>query len=156
MSEFLWVEKYRPKKISECILTEELKNTFTQFLKQKEIPNLLLSGSAGTGKTTVARALCEELHCDYIIINGSDEGRQIAVEDILEEFGDLPTFEKGLYFDWSNYQNASDEDKELADKVQEFVDEHDYDREEDCWTMNKGGYDVDTEIVDEFTMETPN
>src|SRR5210317_232894 len=77
MSEFLWVEKYRPKKISECILTEELKNTFTQFLKQKEIPNLLLSGSAGTGKTTVARALCEELHCDYIIINGSDEGRQI-------------------------------------------------------------------------------
>ena len=81
--------------------------------------------------------------------------RQIAIEDILEEFGDLPTFEKGLYFDWRNYQNASDEDKELADKVQEFVDEHDYDREEDCWTMNKGGYDVDTEIVNEFTMETP-
>jgi len=81
--------------------------------------------------------------------------RQIAVEDIISEFGDLPTFEKGLYFDWSNYQNASDEDKELADKVQQFVDEHDYDREEDCWTMNKGGYDVDCEIVKEFTMETP-
>lgn len=81
--------------------------------------------------------------------------RQIAIEDILKEFGDLPTFEKGLYFDWSNYQKASDEDKELADKVQEFVDQHDYDREEDCWTMNKGGYDVDTEIVNEFTMETP-
>ena len=74
MSDFLWVEKYRPKKISDCILTEDLKKTFTEFLKQKEIPNLLLSGSAGTGKTTVARALCEELHCDYIIINGSDEG----------------------------------------------------------------------------------
>jgi len=81
--------------------------------------------------------------------------RQIAVEDILEEFGDLPTFEKGLYFDWNNYQNASDEDKELADKVQTFVDEHDYDREEDCWTMSKGGYDVDSEIVNEFTMESP-
>ena len=81
--------------------------------------------------------------------------REISVEDIINEFGDLPTFEKGLYFDWSNYQNASDEDKELADKVQTFVDEHDYDREEDCWTMNKGGYDVDTEIVNEFTMETP-
>ena len=80
--------------------------------------------------------------------------RQIAVEDIISEFGDLPTFEKGLYFDWSNYQNASDEDKELADKVQQFVDEHDYDREEDCWTMNKGGYDVDCEIVDQFTIET--
>jgi phosphoribosyl 1,2-cyclic phosphodiesterase len=80
--------------------------------------------------------------------------RQIAVEDIINEFGDLPTFEKGLYFDWSTYHNASDDDKELADKVQQFVDEHDYDREEDCWTMNKGGYDVDTEIVNEFTMET--
>ena len=80
--------------------------------------------------------------------------RQIAVEDIINEFGDLITFEKGLYFDWSTYHNASEEDKELADKVQQFVDEHDYDREEDCWTMNKGGYDVDTEIVKEFTMET--
>ena len=80
--------------------------------------------------------------------------RQIAVSDIIDEFGDLPTFEKGLYFDWSNYQNASDEDKELADKVQTFVDEHDYDREEDCWTMNKGGYDVDSEIVQEFTIES--
>ena len=80
--------------------------------------------------------------------------REIAVEDIINEFGDLITFEKGLYFDWSTYQNASEEDKELADKVQQFVDEHDYDREEDCWTMTKGGYDVDTEIVQKFTMET--
>jgi len=80
--------------------------------------------------------------------------KEIAVEDIINEFGSLPNFEKGLYFDWSTYQNASEEDKELADKVQQFVDEHDYDREEDCWTMNKGGYDVDTEIVKEFTMET--
>ena len=56
--DFLWTEAYRPKRIEECILTEELKDTFTQFLKQKEIPNLLLSGSAGTGKTTVAKALC--------------------------------------------------------------------------------------------------
>ena len=77
MSDFLWVEKYRPKKIKECILSEDLKKTFTEFLKQGEIPNLLLSGTAGTGKTTVARALCEELGTDYIIINGSDEGRQI-------------------------------------------------------------------------------
>ena len=60
MSDFLWVEKYRPKTIEDCILSEDLKNTFTEFLKQKELPNLLLSGSAGTGKTTVARALCEE------------------------------------------------------------------------------------------------
>ena len=77
MSDFLWVEKYRPKTISDCILTDELKNTFSEFLNKKEIPNLLLSGTAGTGKTTVARALCEELGCDYIMINGSDEGRHI-------------------------------------------------------------------------------
>ena len=65
------------KKISECILTQDLKETFTNFIKQKEIPNLLLSGSAGIGKTTVAKALCEELGGDYIVINGSDEGRHI-------------------------------------------------------------------------------
>ena len=66
MSEFLWVEKYRPKKIRDCILPEDTKKTFTEFLKQKEIPNLLLSGTAGTGKTTVARALCEELGIDIV------------------------------------------------------------------------------------------
>ena len=77
MAENLWVEKYRPRKIEDCILTNELKETFKQFLNQKEIPNLLLSGTAGTGKTTVARALCEELGADYIMINGSDEGRHI-------------------------------------------------------------------------------
>lgn len=79
MEEFLWVEKYRPKTIQDCILTKDLADTFLKFSKKGEIPNLLLSGSAGTGKTTVARALCEELKCDYIIINGSDEGRQIDV-----------------------------------------------------------------------------
>jgi len=74
-SEFLWVEKYRPKKIDDCILPDSTKKTFNDFLNQGEIPNLLLTGPAGCGKTTVARALCEQLNCDYIIINGSDEGR---------------------------------------------------------------------------------
>jgi DNA polymerase III delta prime subunit len=74
-NEFLWVEKYRPKTIDECILPESTKKTFSEFLKQGEIPNLLLAGPAGCGKTTIARALCEQLNCDYIIINGSDEGR---------------------------------------------------------------------------------
>ena len=72
---FLWVEKYRPKKIEDCILTDNIKNTFLEFLNKKEIPNLLLAGSAGCGKTTVAKALCEELGVDYYVINGSDEGR---------------------------------------------------------------------------------
>ena len=74
-NEFLWVEKYRPKTIDECILPESTKKTFSEFLKQGEIPNLLLAGPAGCGKTTIARAMCEQLNCDYIIINGSDEGR---------------------------------------------------------------------------------
>ena len=74
-NEFLWVEKYRPKTISECILPESIKDTFQQFVEKGEIPNLLLAGPAGCGKTTIARALCEQLGCDYIIINGSDEGR---------------------------------------------------------------------------------
>lgn len=69
----LWVEKYRPKTIEDCILPDALKNTFLEFVKNKHIPNLLLAGSAGVGKTTVARALCEEVGCDYIVINGSDE-----------------------------------------------------------------------------------
>ena len=73
--EFLWVEKYRPKTISDCILPEDTKTMFKEFLDKGEIPNLLLSGPPGIGKTTIARALCEQLECDYIIINGSDEGR---------------------------------------------------------------------------------
>src|SRR5210317_158985 len=74
-NEFLWVEKYRPKTIDECILPEQTKETFKEFLEKGEIPNLLLAGPPGIGKTTIARAICEQLKCDYIIINGSDEGR---------------------------------------------------------------------------------
>ena len=72
---FLWVEKYRPRTIEECILPEDTKQVFKGFLEQGEIPNLLLSGSAGVGKTTIAKALCDELGADSYVINGSDEGR---------------------------------------------------------------------------------
>ena len=74
-NDFLWVEKYRPKSIEDCILPQNIKDTFQQFVDKGEIPNLLLAGPAGCGKTTIARALCEQLGSDYIIINGSDEGR---------------------------------------------------------------------------------
>ena len=73
--EFLWVEKYRPKKIEDCILPEQTKKTFLDFLDKGEIPNMLLSGPAGCGKTTVAKALCNQLGVDVYVINGSDEGR---------------------------------------------------------------------------------
>ncbi len=75
MSDFIWVEKYRPKTIEECILPESIKKTFQDFLTAGEIPNMLLSGPPGIGKTTVAKALCNELGADYYVINGSDEGR---------------------------------------------------------------------------------
>ena len=75
MNDFLWVEKYRPQTIEDCILPTEVKTTFKSFVEQGEIPNLLLTGTAGVGKTTIAKALCKELGADYYVINGSDEGR---------------------------------------------------------------------------------
>ena len=75
MSDFIWVEKYRPKTIDDCILPENIKKTFREFLNKGEIPNMLLAGPPGVGKTTVAKALCNELGVDYYVINGSDEGR---------------------------------------------------------------------------------
>jgi len=75
MSDFIWVEKYRPKTIEECILPDNIKKTFKEFLNKGEIPNMLLAGPPGIGKTTVAKALCNELGVDFYVINGSDEGR---------------------------------------------------------------------------------
>jgi len=75
MSDFIWVERYRPKLIDECILPDGIKKTFQDFLNAGEIPNMLLSGPPGIGKTTVAKALCEQLGADFYVINGSDEGR---------------------------------------------------------------------------------
>ena len=75
MSDFIWVEKYRPQKIEDCILPENIKKTFSDFLNKGEIPNMLLAGPPGVGKTTVAKALCKELGVDFYVINGSDEGR---------------------------------------------------------------------------------
>ena len=75
MSDFIWVEKYRPQTIDDCILPESIKKTFKDFLNAGEIPNMLLSGPPGVGKTTVAKALCHQLGVDYYVINGSDEGR---------------------------------------------------------------------------------
>ena len=126
MSEFLWVEKYRPKKIRDCILPEDTKKTFTEFLKQKEIPNLLLSGTAGTGKTTVARALCEELGADYIIINGSDEGRQIdTLRHKIKNFASTVSLteqsaHKVVIVDEADYMNADSVQPALRNFIETF------------------------------------
>lgn len=72
-TDFLWVEKYRPQTVEDCILSEKIKKTFRQYVERKEIPNLLLVGGAGVGKTSIAKALCKDVGCDYLFINASDE-----------------------------------------------------------------------------------
>ena len=126
MSDYLWVEKYRPKTIEDCIISKDIKETFSQFLKQKEIPNLLLSGTAGTGKTTVARALCEELGADYIIINGSDEGRQIdTLRHKIKNFASTVSLtedanHKVVIIDEADYMNADSVQPALRNFIETF------------------------------------
>ena len=91
--EFLWVEKYRPKTIEDCILPEQTKKTFLDFLDKGEVPNLLLAGPAGCGKTTVAKALCNQLGVDVYVINGSDEGRFLdTVRNNAKNFASTVSF----------------------------------------------------------------
>jgi len=126
MADFLWVEQYRPKTIEDCILPEQTKKTFLEFLKQGEIPNMLLSGTAGTGKTTVARALCEQLNADYIIINGSDEGRQIdTLRHKIKNFASTVSFNteskhKVVIIDEADYMNAESVQPALRNFIETF------------------------------------
>lgn len=93
---FLWVEEYRPHTIEDCILPTSIKNVFDGFIKQKEIPNLLLCGSAGIGKTTVAKALCEEIGASYLVVNGSDEGRFLdTVRNKVKQFATTVSLTSG-------------------------------------------------------------
>jgi len=84
--EFLFVEKYRPTAIDDCILPQSIKDTFQEFVDQQSIPNLLLSGGPGVGKTTVARALCDQINADYIMINGSDESGIDVLRTKIQRF----------------------------------------------------------------------
>jgi DNA polymerase III delta prime subunit len=121
---FLWVEKYRPQTIEDCILPEKTKATFKEFLKKGEVPNLLLCGTAGTGKTTVARALCEELDCDYIVINGSDEGRQIdTLRTKIKSFASAISFDnktKVVIIDEADYLNRESVQPALRAFIETF------------------------------------
>ena len=94
--EFLWVEKYRPNIIDDCILPQTIKEVFKGFVKQGELPNLMLSGTAGVGKTTIAKALCDEIGASYIIINGSDEGRFLdTVRNRVRQFATTVSLTSG-------------------------------------------------------------
>ena len=123
MKEFLWVEKYRPTNISECILPSQLKKDFKQILKQKELQNMLLTGTAGTGKTTVAKALCNELNLDYIIINGSEESGIDTLRNKIKQFASSVSLEGGykvVILDEADYLNPQSTQPALRGFIEEF------------------------------------
>ena len=123
LEEFLWVEKYRPKTIEEVILPVELKQTFQQFVDQKNIPNLILSGSSGVGKTTVARAMLEQLGCDYIIINGSMNGNIDTLRNEILNFASSVSLSGGrkyVILDEADYLNPNSTQPALRNFMEEF------------------------------------
>jgi DNA polymerase III delta prime subunit len=123
LEEFLWVEKYRPKTIADTILPAHLKTVFQQFVDQKNIPNLILSGSAGVGKTTVARAMCEQLGCDYIVINGSMNGGIDTLRNDIARFASSISLSGGrkmVILDEADYLNAQSTQPALRNFMEEF------------------------------------
>ena len=123
-NEFLYVEKYRPQKIDDTILPQRLKDTFNEFVKQGEVPNLMLCGSAGVGKTTIAKALCNELGADYIVINGSDEGRLIdTLRTKIKNFASTVSLSGGskvVILDEADYISADSVQPALRNFIEEF------------------------------------
>lgn len=123
MEHLLWVEKYRPKTIQECILPDAIKSTFQEYVNRKEIPNLLLSGSAGVGKTTIAKALCNEVGCDYIIINGSDESGIDVLRNKIKNYASSVSLAGGrkvIIIDEADYLNANSTQPALRGAIEEF------------------------------------
>ena len=123
MQEFLWVEKYRPNTLSDCILPDELKNTFQEFVNQQNIPNLLLSGSAGVGKTTVAKAMLEELGADYIVVNGSLHGNIDTLRTEIMNFATTVSFSEGrkyVILDEADYLNPQSTQPALRNFMEEY------------------------------------
>jgi DNA polymerase III delta prime subunit len=121
--EFLWVEAYRPRTVAECILPESLKQTFQEFVDCDNIPNMLLAGTAGTGKTTIARALCEELACDYIIINGSEESGIDVLRTKIKDFASTVSLAgkpKVVILDEADYLNPNSTQPALRGFIEEF------------------------------------
>ena len=121
--QFLWVEKYRPHKLDDCILPDDQLKTFREFVATGEIPNMLLCGSAGVGKTTIARAICEELECDYIIINGSLNGGIDTLRYEIQNFASAVSFtgrRKYVIIDEADYLNANSIQPALRSFMEEY------------------------------------
>lgn len=121
--DFLWTEKYRPKDIEHCILPSDLKKTFQQFVNEKNVPNLLLCGRAGVGKTTVARAILEQLDCDYMIINGSLNGNIDTLRNEIHTFASAVSFTGGrkyVILDEADYLNANSTQPALRNFMEQY------------------------------------
>jgi DNA polymerase III delta prime subunit len=122
-SDFLWVEKYRPKKIVDTILPAELKDTFQKFVDQGSVPNLILAGPPGVGKTTVAKAMLEELGCDYVVINGSMNGNIDTLRNDILNFASSVSLVGGrkyVILDEADYLNPNSTQPALRNFMEEF------------------------------------
>jgi DNA polymerase III delta prime subunit len=124
MNEALWVEKYRPHTIADCILPDEYKSTFQSYVDRKEIPHLLLCGGPGTGKTTVARALCDEIGCDYLMINGSDESGIDTFRVKIKNYASSMSMTGGkkvIIIDEADYLNPNSTQPAMRAAMEEFA-----------------------------------
>ena len=124
MEQLLWTEKYRPKKIEDCILPERLKTPFQEYVNQGKIPNLLLAGGAGVGKTTVAKAMCEEIGCDVMVINGSDESGIDTFRVKIKNFASSMSLAGGrkvIIIDEADYLNPNSTQPALRNAIEEFA-----------------------------------
>tara|TARA_B100000579_G_C22841986_1_gene862068 strand:+ start:1512 stop:2447 length:936 start_codon:yes stop_codon:yes gene_type:complete len=123
MEEFLWVEKYRPKTIDDVILAPKLKTVFKKIIEGGELPNMLFTGTAGTGKTTVAKALCNQLNLDYILINGSEEGNIDTLRGKIKQFASSVSLQGGykvVILDEADYLNPQSTQPALRGFIEEF------------------------------------
>ena len=123
MNEYLWVEKYRPRKVAETILPEKLKQTFQRLVDTGELPNMLFTGTAGLGKTTVAKALCNELNLDHILINGSENGNIDVLRGKIKQFASSVSLQGGVkvvILDEADYLNPQSTQPALRGFIEEF------------------------------------
>jgi DNA polymerase III delta prime subunit len=124
MEQFLWTEKYRPQTVEDCILPERLKVPFQEYVNQKQIPNLLLAGGAGVGKTTIAKAMCNEIGADYMVINGSDESGIDVFRGKIKNFASSMSFGGGrkvIIIDEADYLNPNSTQPALRNAIEEFA-----------------------------------